>query len=56
VKARSLVFDLFGDYLRYRGGEARQRSLITLMGCFEDASAGRGSIMAPCRRWVLGPP
>jgi phenylacetic acid degradation operon negative regulatory protein len=35
VKARSLVFDLFGDYLRYRGGEARLRSLVTLMGCFD---------------------
>jgi phenylacetic acid degradation operon negative regulatory protein len=35
VKARSLVFDLFGDYLRYRGGEARLRSLVALMGCFD---------------------
>jgi phenylacetic acid degradation operon negative regulatory protein len=35
VKARSLVFDLFGDYLRYRGGEARMRSLVSLMGCFD---------------------
>src|SRR5690606_230200 len=35
VKARSLVFDLFGDYLRYRGGEVRLRHLVTLMGCFE---------------------
>lgn len=35
VKARSLVFDLFGDYLRYRGGEARLRTLSTLMGCFD---------------------
>ena len=35
VKARSLVFDLFGDYLRYRGGEARLRSLVSLMGCFD---------------------
>lgn len=35
VKPRSLVFDLFGDYLRYRGGEARLRSLVTLMGCFD---------------------
>jgi phenylacetic acid degradation operon negative regulatory protein len=35
VKARSLVFDLFGDYLRYRGGEARLRGLVALMGCFD---------------------
>jgi len=34
VKARSLVFDLFGDYLRYRGGEARLRDLIALMEPF----------------------
>jgi len=34
VKARSLVFDLFGDYLRYRSGEVRLRGLIALMGSF----------------------
>jgi phenylacetic acid degradation operon negative regulatory protein len=35
VKARPLVFDLFGDYLRYRGGEVRLRALVSLMGCFD---------------------
>lgn len=35
MKARSLVFDLFGDYLRYRGGEARLRTLTALMACFD---------------------
>ena len=35
MKARSLVFDLFGDFLRYRGGEVRLRGLIALMGCFD---------------------
>lgn len=35
MKARSLVFDLFGDYLRYHGGEVRLRTLITLMDGFE---------------------
>lgn len=35
MKARSLVFDLFGDYLRYRGGEVRLRTLTTLMACFD---------------------
>lgn len=34
MKARSLVFDLFGDHLRYRGGEVRLRGLAALMGCF----------------------
>ncbi|WP_030434163.1 PaaX family transcriptional regulator [Actinoplanes subtropicus] len=35
MKARSLVFDLFGDYLRYRGGEVRLRTLTTLMESFD---------------------
>ncbi|MDT7614739.1 MAG: phenylacetic acid degradation operon negative regulatory protein [Pseudonocardiales bacterium] len=35
MKARSLVFDLFGDYLRFRGGEARLRTLTALMACFD---------------------
>ncbi|WP_045877773.1 PaaX family transcriptional regulator C-terminal domain-containing protein [Pseudofrankia sp. DC12] len=35
MKPRSLVFDLFGDYLRYRGGEVRLRGLVALMGCFD---------------------
>jgi phenylacetic acid degradation operon negative regulatory protein len=35
MKARSLVFDLFGDYLRYRGGAVRLRALAALMGCFD---------------------
>ncbi|MFJ8537173.1 PaaX family transcriptional regulator C-terminal domain-containing protein [Streptomyces sp. NPDC093591] len=35
MKPRSLVFDLFGDYLRYRGGEVRLRGLVALMDCFD---------------------
>jgi phenylacetic acid degradation operon negative regulatory protein len=35
MKARSLVFDLFGDYLRYRGGEVRLRTLTALMESFD---------------------
>lgn len=34
MKARSLVFDLFGDYLRYRGGEVKLRTLVALMAPF----------------------
>ncbi|RKS78754.1 PaaX family transcriptional regulator [Actinomadura pelletieri DSM 43383] len=34
MKPRSLVFDLFGDYLRYRDGEVRLRGLVALMECF----------------------
>jgi phenylacetic acid degradation operon negative regulatory protein len=28
------VFDLFGDYLRYRGGQVRLRGLVALLDCF----------------------
>lgn len=35
MKARALVFNLFGDYLRYRGGDVHLRALVALMGCFE---------------------
>lgn len=34
MKARSLVVDLFGDYLRYTGGQVRLRGLVALLGCF----------------------
>jgi phenylacetic acid degradation operon negative regulatory protein len=34
VRPRSIVFDLFGDYIRYRAGAARLRTLSTLMSCF----------------------
>ena len=37
MKARPLVFDLFGDYLRYRGGEVRLRELVSLMASFDVA-------------------
>jgi len=35
MKARAMVFDLFGDYLRYRGGEVQLRALVELMATFE---------------------
>jgi len=35
VKPRSIVFDLFGDYVRYDGGEVRLRALIELLDAFE---------------------
>jgi len=35
VKPRSLVFDIFGDYVYDRGGEIRLRGLTALMACFE---------------------
>ncbi len=34
MRARSLVFDLFGDYPRYRGGQVRLRGLVAPPDCF----------------------
>lgn len=50
VKARSLVFDLFGDYLRYRGGEARLLSLVALMDCFDVSEATVRVVVARLRK------
>jgi phenylacetic acid degradation operon negative regulatory protein len=34
MKPRALILDLFGDYLRYAGGEAKAGDLVTLLGAF----------------------
>jgi phenylacetic acid degradation operon negative regulatory protein len=34
LKARSLVFDLYSDYLRYGDGRVRLRGLVALLDCF----------------------
>lgn len=34
MRPRSIVFDLFGDYLRYRGGSARLLTLVSLLEVF----------------------
>ncbi|MFC8797759.1 PaaX family transcriptional regulator C-terminal domain-containing protein [Promicromonospora sp. NPDC057138] len=34
LKPRALILDLFGDYLRYAGGEAKAGDLVTLLGAF----------------------
>jgi len=34
VTPRSLVFDIYGDYVRYRGGEIALRDLTALLGAF----------------------
>ena len=56
VKARSLVFDLFGDYLRYRGGEVRLRSLVSLMGCFDVPESTVRVVVTRLRKegWLSG--
>lgn len=55
MKARSLVFDLFGDYLRYRGGEVRLRGLVSLMGCFDVPEATARVVMPRLRKegWLV---
>ena len=50
MKARSLVFDLFGDYLRYRGGQVRLRGLVALMGCFDVPEATVRVVVARLRK------
>lgn len=35
MKPRSIVFDLFGDYVRYTGGQIRLSPLTELLGCFD---------------------
>ncbi|MFI5625877.1 PaaX family transcriptional regulator C-terminal domain-containing protein [Nocardioides sp. NPDC051685] len=35
MKPRSIVFDLFGDYVRYVGGEVRMRALVDLLAAFD---------------------
>lgn len=35
MKPRSIVFDLFGDYVRYAGGEIRMRALVDLLAAFD---------------------
>lgn len=50
MKARSLVFDLFGDHLRYRGGAVRLRALAALMGCFDVPEPTVRAVVARLRR------
>jgi phenylacetic acid degradation operon negative regulatory protein len=50
MRPRSIVFDLFGDYLRYRDGEARLRALVTLLGYFEIGESTTRVVMARLRR------
>ncbi|HKS44514.1 MAG TPA: PaaX family transcriptional regulator C-terminal domain-containing protein [Amycolatopsis sp.] len=50
MKPRSIVFDLFGDYVRYRGGAARLRALTTLMDCFGVGESTVRVVMARLRK------
>ncbi len=50
------MFDLFGDYLRYRGGTVRLRTLIELMGAFDVPEASVRVVVTRMRSegWLQG--
>jgi len=50
MRPRSIVFDLYGDYVRYRGGEARLRALTALLACFEVGESTTRVVMARLRK------
>lgn len=50
MKARSLIFDLFGDYLRYHGGSVELRALSELMRCFDVPQATVRVVVGRMRR------
>jgi phenylacetic acid degradation operon negative regulatory protein len=50
IKPRSLVFDLFGDFLRYRGGEIRLQSLMALMEPFDVPNSTVRVVVARMRK------
>jgi phenylacetic acid degradation operon negative regulatory protein len=50
VKPRSIVVDLFGDHLRYAGGEVRLQALTELLGAFGVGESTVRVVMARLRR------
>lgn len=50
MRPRSIVFDLFGDYLRYRGGETRLRNLVSLLAAFDVGESTTRVVMARLRK------
>lgn len=55
IKPRSLVFDLFGDYLRYRGGEVRLRHLSAVLRFFDIPESTVRVVVGRLRRdgWLV---
>ncbi|MGN9837296.1 PaaX family transcriptional regulator [Nonomuraea sp. H19] len=49
-KPRSIVFDLFGDFLRYSGGAARLQTLTELLAAFDVPEATTRVVMARLRK------
>jgi phenylacetic acid degradation operon negative regulatory protein len=50
MKPRSVVFDLFGDHLRYRGGEARTQVLVDLLEVFDIGEPTARIVLARMRK------
>ncbi len=50
MKPRAIVFDLFGDYVRYAGGEAPLQVLVDLLGDFGVPASTSRVVMARLRR------
>jgi phenylacetic acid degradation operon negative regulatory protein len=50
MKPRSIVFDLFGDYVRYDGGEIRLRALTALLDSFDIGESTVRVVMARLRK------
>lgn len=50
MKPRAIVFDLFGDYARYHGGELRLRTLVSLLELFGVGESTTRVVMARLRR------
>ncbi len=50
VKPRAIVFDLFGDHLRYLGGEARLQALSDLLEVFGVGESTTRVVLARMRR------
>jgi phenylacetic acid degradation operon negative regulatory protein len=50
MKPRALILDLFGDYLRYTGGQARAGDLVTLLGVFDVEPAAVRMTLSRLRR------
>lgn len=50
LKPRSLVFDLYGDYVRWHGGEAPLQVLVELLAAFDVPPSTTRVVMARLRR------
>ncbi|MFD6530623.1 PaaX family transcriptional regulator C-terminal domain-containing protein [Streptomyces sp. NPDC060184] len=56
MKPRQLIFELYGDYLRHRGGEVRLRGLVAILGCFGIPDTTVRVVVARMRKegWLAG--